>query len=64
MVRVRMGEDKSVDLSCLILPEKRSDHMLSNIETIPIRTAPIDEYLLSPREFNENAVSMSDIDKR
>jgi hypothetical protein len=63
MVWIRMGEDKRVDSSYLLLPKKRSDHILPDIETVLRKTPSVDQHLFPLRKFNEDGVSMADIDK-
>jgi hypothetical protein len=63
MVRIGMGEDEIVNPSNLLLPQKGSDHILSDVEPVLIKTAAIDQHLFAFGKFKEDGVPVSYIDK-
>ncbi len=63
MVWIRVGEDKDINLSYLLLPKERSDDILSNIETVLMKTTSINEHPFSAWEFEEDGVSLSNIEE-
>ena len=63
MVWIRVGEDEDINLSYLLLPKERSDDILSNIETVVTKTSSINQHSLPFWEFDEDGVSVPDIDE-
>jgi hypothetical protein len=63
MVRIGMGEDKIVHLPDLFLPQERSDDILSDVETIVVKTPSVNEHPLPSRKLDKDRIAMSDIDK-
>jgi hypothetical protein len=64
MVWIRMGEDEIVDSPNLFGPQKWSDDVLTDVESIVFLTSTIDQHSLSPREFNQYRIAMAHINER
>ena len=58
-----MGQDKGVNSLNLFLPEKRGDHIFSDIKTVLMEAPSVYQHPLPLWEFDQNGVSMAHIDE-
>ena len=63
MVRIGVGEDKIVNPSNLLSPQKGGDHILADIEAAFGKSPSVDQHPFPLRKLDKDGVSLSYIQK-
>jgi hypothetical protein len=64
MVRVRMGQDETIEPLDALPPQEWGDHALADVEPPFGEAARVDEHLPAARELDEDGVSRADVEDR